>query len=338
MRAIPRSISSAVAAAPGVVRVLTASDIPGVNDVSPDKDDDPMFADGLVEYYGQSIFAVAAETIEQARAAAAEARSSDYEDLPAILTIEQAMAAQSYLEPPYVMQRGDAAAAIAAAPHKLEGRIEIGGQEHFYLEGQAALAIPGEDGDMMVHSSTQHPSEIQHKVAAVLGLANHAVTVEVRRMGGGFGGKESQGNLPACVAALAAHLTGRPAKCVYDRDDDFMLTGKRHDFRIDYRVGFDETGASSASTSSRPCAAACPSTSRSRSPTARCSTPTTATSSRRPHHLASPARRTRSRTPPSAASAARKAWSAWSASSTTSPRDLGLDPLVVRAAQFLCAA
>jgi xanthine dehydrogenase large subunit len=140
------------------------------------------------------------------------------------------------------MQRGDASAAIAAAPHKLEGRVIMGGQEHFYLEGQVAFAIPGEDDDVTVHSSTQHPSEIQHKVAHVLGVPSHAVTTEVRRMGGGFGGKESQGNLPAAVAALVAKLTGRPAKCCYDRDDDMMITGKRHDFRIDYRVGFDDAG------------------------------------------------------------------------------------------------
>ncbi len=239
--AITKLDVEAVRAAPGVACVLTASDIPGINDVSPVKGDDPMFAKEVVEYYGQSIFAVAAETIEQARDAAKKAVIR-YEELPAILTIDQALEANSYLEPPAVMASGDAAAAIAAAPRMLEGRIRIGGQEHFYLEGQAALAVPQEDGDMLVYSSTQHPSEIQHKVAAVLGKANHAVTVEVRRMGGGFGGKESQGNLPACVAALAAHLTGRPAKCVYDRDDDFLLTGKRHDFRIDYRVGYDGTG------------------------------------------------------------------------------------------------
>jgi xanthine dehydrogenase large subunit len=239
--AITKLDVEAVRSSPGVACVMTAADIPGVNDVSPIKGDDPMLADGLVEYVGQSLFAVAAETIELARAAAAKAVVC-YEDLPAILTIDQAMSAASYLEPPAVMANGDAVAAIAAAPRRLEGRIRIGGQEHFYLEGQAALAVPGEDGDMLVYSSTQHPSEIQHKVAGVLGVANHAVTVEVRRMGGGFGGKESQGNLPACAAALAAHLTGRPAKCVYDRDDDFVLTGKRHDFRIDYRAGFDEAG------------------------------------------------------------------------------------------------
>jgi xanthine dehydrogenase large subunit len=239
--AITRLDVSAVRQASGVACVLTAEDVPGVNDVSPFAGDDPMFADGVVQYHGQSLFAVAAETMAQARDAARLA-VVDYEDRPAILTIAQAMAARSLLEPPYTLARGDAKAAIDAAPHVVEGRIEIGGQEHFYLEGQVALAIPGEDGDMTVHSSTQHPSEIQHKVAHVLNLPNHAVTVEVRRMGGAFGGKESQGNLPACVAALVARRTFRPAKCCYDRDDDMTITGKRHDFRIDYRAGFDDSG------------------------------------------------------------------------------------------------
>ena len=140
------------------------------------------------------------------------------------------------------MGRGDPKAAIAAAPRTLSGRIHIGGQEHFYLEGQAALAVPGEDEDVTVHCSSQHPSEIQHCVAKVLGVADHAVTVQVRRMGGAFGGKESQGNLPAATAALIAKRTGRPAKVRYDRDDDMRITGKRHDARIDYTVGFDDEG------------------------------------------------------------------------------------------------
>ncbi len=233
---------AAVRSAAGVACVVTAREVPGVNDIAPTPThDDPLFADGLVHYHGQALFAVAAETMAEARAAAALA-IVDYEDLPAIITIAQAVATKSYLEAPYVMARGDASAAIAAAPRRLDGRIEIGGQEHFYLEGQAALVIPGEGDEVAVFSSTQHPSEIQHKVAEVLGVASHAVTVDVRRMGGGFGGKESQGNLPACAAAVVTRLTGRPAKCVYDRDDDFMLTGKRHDFRIDYRVGFDDDG------------------------------------------------------------------------------------------------
>jgi xanthine dehydrogenase large subunit len=232
---------SKVRTAPGVVLVLTAGDVPGANDVSPFAGDDPMFADGLVEYYGQSIFAVAAHTIDQARAAANLA-VVEYEDRPALLTVDEAMDAQSLLEPPYSMKRGDAAAAIEAAPHILQGRVYIGGQEHFYLEGQVALAIPGEDADVTVHVSTQHPTEIQHKVAEMLGVPSHSVTAEVRRMGGAFGGKESQGNLPACAAALTAKLTGRAAKVCYDRDDDMTITGKRHDFRIDYRVGFDDEG------------------------------------------------------------------------------------------------
>ena len=232
---------SAVRAAPGVACVLAAEDIPGSNDISPFKGDDPLFAEGLVEYAGQSLFAVAAETLAQARAAADLAKI-DYQVLPALITVDQAMAAESLLEPPYTMARGDAAAAIDAAPLRLAGRIYVGGQEHFYLEGQAALAIPGEDEDVTVHCSSQHPSEIQHTVAKVLGTANHAVTVEVRRMGGAFGGKESQGNLPAAAAALVAKKTGRAAKVRYDRDDDMVVTGKRHDFRIDYRVGFGDNG------------------------------------------------------------------------------------------------
>ncbi len=233
---------TAVRTSPGVVAVLTAADIPGDNDVSPTPThDDPIFADTLVQYWGQSMFAVVATSRDAARFAARRAAVT-YEDLPAILTIDEAMAAQHFLEPPYVMQRGDAPAAIALAPLQLEGRIEIGGQEHFYLEGMAALAIPGEDDDMIVYASTQHPSEIQHKVAGALGVASNAVTVEVRRMGGAFGGKESQGNLPAAVAAIAARKLGVAVKCVYDRDDDFMLTGKRHDMRADYRVGFDGEG------------------------------------------------------------------------------------------------
>ncbi|MGI9411642.1 MAG: xanthine dehydrogenase molybdopterin binding subunit [Hyphomicrobiaceae bacterium] len=230
-----------VAAAPGVVGVFTAADIPGHNDVSPIAGDDPMFAEDVIEYWGQSLFAVAAESLAQAREAAGLAEI-ETEAKPAILSIDDAMVAQSFLEAPYTMAKGDPDDAIALSPNRLEGRLYIGGQEHFYLEGQAAMAVPGEDEDVTVHSSTQHPTEIQHKVAHVLGVANHAVTVEVRRMGGAFGGKESQGNLPACVAALIAKATGRPAKVVYDRDDDIMITGKRHDFRIDYCVGFDDEG------------------------------------------------------------------------------------------------
>ena len=232
---------SAVAAADGVVAVLTHVDIPGRNDCSPVHGDDPILAEDLVSYVGQAVFAIVAETMKAARDALPLARI-DYDPLPAVLTIDDAMRAGSWLGPSVTMESGNPDSALAGAPRRLSGRIEIGGQEHFYLEGQAALAIPGEDSDMTLHCSTQHPSEIQHKVADCLGVPNHAVTVETRRMGGAFGGKESQGNLPALLAALAAWRTGRAAKTVYDRDDDFMLTGKRHDFRIDYDVGFDSEG------------------------------------------------------------------------------------------------
>ena len=232
---------SAVRAAPGVVDVLTARDIPGRNNVGPVLADDPVFADGEVHFMGQPVFAVIARDIAAARAAASRA-VIEYEPLPAILTVDEALAAKSYVLEPAEMRRGDAASALKAARHRLEGRIYIGGQDHFYLEGQAALAIPGDGGDMLVHSSTQHPSEVQHLVAGVLGLADHAVTVEVRRMGGGFGGKETQPALFAAIAALGAWRTGCAVKLRLDRDDDMIMTGKRHDFRIDYDVGFDDTG------------------------------------------------------------------------------------------------
>ncbi|MFM2421547.1 MAG: hypothetical protein RL291_77, partial [Pseudomonadota bacterium] len=233
---------SAVRSAPGVVGVMTAADIPGVNDCGPTLEhDDPVLADGIVHYRGQPIFAVAAETVQAARAAAKHAKI-DYAPRAAIITLDEAMAAGSRLSPPVVWARGDVTEALARAPRRLSGQMDIGGQEHFYLEPQAALAIPGEGGDVRVISSTQHPSEVQHKVAEALGRQRHSVVVEVRRMGGGFGGKESQANLPAIIAALMAQKTGRPAKIVYDRDDDFIITGKRHDFRMAWDVGFDDAG------------------------------------------------------------------------------------------------
>ncbi|HSG57682.1 MAG TPA: molybdopterin cofactor-binding domain-containing protein, partial [Paracoccaceae bacterium] len=233
---------AAVRAAPGVVMVLTAEDLPFANDVSPSAHDEPLLAMGRVHYLGQPVFAVVADSHLAARRAARLGRIDYAEEVP-ILTIDQALAANSRFEDgPRIYAKGDAPAAIAAAPHRVEGRFEIGGQEHFYLEGQAALALPQEGGDMVVHSSTQHPTEIQHKVAEALGLPMHGVRVEVRRMGGGFGGKESQGNALAVACAVAASLTGRPCKMRYDRDDDMVITGKRHDFRIDYTAGFDDAG------------------------------------------------------------------------------------------------
>jgi xanthine dehydrogenase large subunit len=233
---------AAVGAAPGVVAVLTAGDVPGRNDVSPvGAGDDPLFCEGEVVFHGQVLFAVAAESFEAARAAAKLA-VVEYEELPALLTVEAALEAGSFLLPDHVMRRGDAAAAIAAAPARLGGRLAIGGQDHFYLEGQVSLALPQEDGDVLIHCSTQHPSEVQQGVAHVLGRPSHAVTVEVRRMGGGFGGKETQAAQWAAIAALAAVKCGRPAKFRLERDDDMIMTGKRHDFLIDYEVGFDRQG------------------------------------------------------------------------------------------------
>ncbi len=231
----------AVRAAPGVVAVWTAADLPGDCDVSPSVPDEPLLAGAEVFYHGHPLFLVIADGHHAARAAARLARVR-YADLPALLSIDDALAAGSRFEAPVEYRRGDPEPAIAAAPHRIEGVIEIGGQEHFYLEGQVALALPGEGSDMTVHASTQHPSEIQHKVAAALGVPFHAVTVEIRRMGGGFGGKESQGNALAVACALVARAFRRPARMRYDRDDDMVITGKRHEARIAYRAGFDDTG------------------------------------------------------------------------------------------------
>src|ERR671916_102877 len=232
---------SAVRAVEGVVAVLTAADIPGKNDVSPAFGDDPMFVEDAVGFHGQAVFAVVATERDVARRAVKLATMEIALERPSV-TVEDALERDETVLPDYAFGRGDPLTAIAAAPRRLEGHLRIGGQEHFYLEGQIALAIPGEDGDLHVHSSTQHPSEVQHVVARVLGIPDAYVTCEIRRMGGGFGGKESQATQWAAIAALAAKVTGRPCKLRLDRDDDFILTGKRHDFRCDWRVGFDPEG------------------------------------------------------------------------------------------------
>jgi xanthine dehydrogenase large subunit len=225
-----------------VVAVLSAADFAVMPDCSPSKHDEPLLAVGRVHYAGQPVFLVAAESHLVARRAARLGKA-EIRALPALLTVDEALAANARFEDgPLIWSRGDAAAAIAAAPFRVEGRFEVGGQEHFYLEGQAAAAIPGEGGEMHVISSTQHPTEIQHKVAHALGLAMSAVRVETRRMGGGFGGKESQGNALAVACAVVAARTGRPAKMRYDRDDDFSITGKRHDLSVLYRAGHDAQG------------------------------------------------------------------------------------------------
>ena len=233
---------TAVASAKGVKRLITAKDLPFANDVSPSIHDEPLLSDGTIHFLGQPIFLVVADTHLNARAAARLGKITYDAETP-ILSIEDALAVGARFEDaPRVYTKGDVETALAGAPHRIQGQFNMGGQEHFYLEGQAALALPQEGGDMVVQSSTQHPTEIQHKVADALGMPMNAVRVEIRRMGGGFGGKESQGNSLAVSCAVAARLTGHPCKMRYDRDDDMMITGKRHDFRIDYDVGFMENG------------------------------------------------------------------------------------------------
>jgi len=232
---------SAVRAAPGVVAVVTAADIVGENNCGPVVADDPIFAAGLVEYAGQAVFAVAAESVRAARRAARLA-VVEYEDLDPVLDIREAVRRGSFVLPSETIVRGDSRAAIDGAAHRLKGSVTLGGQDQFYLEGQVAMALPVEDGGLRVYSSTQHPGEVQELVAKALGRRSKDIVVECRRMGGGFGGKESQAALIACIAAVAANYTGRSCKLRLDRDDDMQMTGKRHDFVIDYEVGFDDDG------------------------------------------------------------------------------------------------
>jgi len=225
----------------GVRAVLTAKDIPGTNDCGPIIHDDPILADGLVQYIGQPIFVVVADSHDLARRAAKKAKVT-YEELPAILTPQAARAAGSYVLPPMRLTRGDAETAFERAPLRVKGELYVGGQEQFYLEGQISYAIPQENDGMLVLCSTQHPSEMQHVVAHALGLHSHNIVVECRRMGGGFGGKESQSALWAAAASIAAKRLGRAVKLRADRDDDMMVTGKRHCFHYLYEVGYDDAG------------------------------------------------------------------------------------------------
>jgi xanthine dehydrogenase large subunit len=233
--------ATAAMAMPGVRGVILARDIPGDPMLAAFAGDEPIFAIDTVQHVGQVVGLVVADTVMQARHAARRVRL-DVAALPAILSIQDALAAQSYVLPPVFVNRGDAAQALAKAPHTLRGHLEVGGQEHFYLEGQIAYVLPQEQNQWVVHSSTQHPGEVQHWVAHALGLDNHAVRVECRRLGGGFGGKETQAGHLAVWAAVAAHKLRRPIKMRLDRDDDFMITGKRHPFAYDYTVGFDDSG------------------------------------------------------------------------------------------------
>ena len=226
---------------PGVATVATAVDVPGENNYGSAVHDDPIFAPDLVQYAGAPIFAVAADSYTAARKAARRALV-EYEPLPAILDIRSALAAEATVLPTQRITRGSPGEALARATHRLQGTVHVGGQDHFYLEGQIAIAVPQEDGAMLVHSSTQHPSEVQQIIAHALAKQSNQVTVQCRRMGGGFGGKETQPALIAAAAAVLANKTGRPVKLRLDRDTDMLMTGKRHDFLADYTVGFDDQG------------------------------------------------------------------------------------------------
>ncbi|WP_368040684.1 xanthine dehydrogenase molybdopterin binding subunit [Roseicella sp. DB1501] len=228
-------------ALPGIVAVLRPGDIPGRNDIASAGSNEPLLAEGMVEHAGQPLAIVVGMTRDAALAGAAALRP-EIAPLPAILSLEEAIAREAWVMPPQEIRRGDAAAALAAAPHRLAGEFRAGGQEHFYLEGQIALALPGEDGEMTIHSSTQHPTEVQHIAARVLGCPFSRVTAVTRRMGGGFGGKESNASWVAAAAALAARHTGRPVKLRLSRKADMAATGKRHPFLYRWQAGFDGTG------------------------------------------------------------------------------------------------
>jgi xanthine dehydrogenase large subunit len=225
----------------GAIAAIKASDIPGKNDIGPIRPNEPLLPESLAEYEGQPVAAIAALSLDQAREAA-KLVEVEYEVLPAVLTIDEALKNESYVSPVQTMARGDLESAFKESKHRLKGEFRAGGQDHFYLEGQITLATPGDSGDIHVLSSTQHPTEIQHGVARLLGIPFSAVTAEVRRMGGGFGGKESQATLIAGIAAVLAMKAKRPVKLRLPRDDDMRATGKRHPFLIRYDVGFDEAG------------------------------------------------------------------------------------------------
>ncbi len=233
--------TTAALALTGVRAIVFASDVPGDPMLAAFAGDEPVFATTTVQHIGQVIGLVVADSVMLARRAARLVKV-DIEPLPAILNVKDALAAQSYVLPPVTVQRGDVDQALARAPHTLSGTLEVGGQEHFYLEGQVAYALPQEQNQWLIYSSTQHPGEVQHWVAHVLGLDNHSVRVECRRLGGGFGGKETQAGHLAVWAAVAATKVKRPVKLRLDRDDDFLITGKRHPFSYDYSAGFDDTG------------------------------------------------------------------------------------------------
>lgn len=226
---------------PGVAIAITAKDVPGKLDIGAVAAGDPLLADGKVEYVGQVVLAVAADSLETARKAA-QAAIIEYEDLEPVLDVVEAYRRQHYVLEPHQHKRGDSAAALARAKHRLQGSLHIGGQEHFYLETQISSVLPTEDGGMYVYTSTQNPTEVQKLIAEVLGVPMNKIVIDMRRMGGGFGGKETQAAGPACLCAVIARLTGRPTKMRLPRMEDMTMTGKRHPFYVEYDIGFDDDG------------------------------------------------------------------------------------------------
>ncbi|UEG62536.1 xanthine dehydrogenase molybdopterin binding subunit [Stutzerimonas chloritidismutans] len=226
---------------PGVAIAITAQDVPGQLDIGAVLPGDPLLADGKVEYIGQPVIAVAADSLETARKAAMAA-IIEYEDLEPVLDVVEALHKKHFVLDSHTHKRGDSATALASAPRRLQGSLHIGGQEHFYLETQVSSVMPTEDGGMIVYTSTQNPTEVQKLVAEVLGVSMNKIVIDMRRMGGGFGGKETQAAGPACMCAVIAHLTGRPTKMRLPRMEDMTMTGKRHPFYVEYDVGFDDEG------------------------------------------------------------------------------------------------
>ncbi len=226
---------------PGVAIAITAKDVPGQLDIGAVMPGDPLLADGKVEFIGQPVIAVAADSLETARKAAMAA-IIEYEDLEPVLDVVEALHKKHFVLDSHTHKRGDSATALASAPRRLQGSLHIGGQEHFYLETQVSSVMPTEDGGMIVYTSTQNPTEVQKLVAEVLGVPMNKIVIDMRRMGGGFGGKETQAAGPACLCAVIAHLTGRPTKMRLPRMEDMTMTGKRHPFYVEYDVGFDDDG------------------------------------------------------------------------------------------------
>lgn len=226
---------------PGVAIAITSKDVPGQLDIGAVMPGDPLLADDKVEYVGQPVIAVAADSLETARKAAMAA-IIEYEDLEPVIDVVDALRKKHFVLDSHTHKRGDSAGALATAPRRLQGSLHIGGQEHFYLETQVSSVMPTEDGGMIVYTSTQNPTEVQKLVAEVLGVSMNKIVIDMRRMGGGFGGKETQAAGPACMCAVIAHLTGRPTKMRLPRMEDMTMTGKRHPFYVEYDVGFGDDG------------------------------------------------------------------------------------------------